>query len=144
MAEAVTRHLLSEAGLSGRVHIESFGTAGYHAGEPMDPGAAAALGRRGWADDGHRARRLGAGDLDVLDLVLCADRSNVAEVQRLGRQLASPPPTELLRAYDPACSGEGDEVPDPWGGGMKEFDEVLTIVERSCRGLVSELARSVR
>jgi protein-tyrosine-phosphatase len=35
-------------------------------------------------------------------------------------------------------------VPDPWGGDDAEFDRALALIERSCRGLVAELARARR
>ncbi|MGC8462162.1 MAG: low molecular weight protein-tyrosine-phosphatase [Acidimicrobiales bacterium] len=83
MAEAVASALVREAGLSDLVSIESFGTASYHVGERAHPQAEAALRRRGWPVGDHRARNLRRRDLDRLDLVLCADRANLAEVHRV-------------------------------------------------------------
>ena len=83
MAEAVASALVRESGLSDLVSIESFGTASYHVGERAHPQAEAALRRRGWPVGDHRARNLRRRDLDRLDLVLCADRANLAEVRRV-------------------------------------------------------------
>lgn len=139
MAEAVARSLVAEAGLADRVAVESFGTAGYHAGEPADRQAAAALARRGWSADGHRARRLNAEALAGFDLVLCADEDNLAAVRRLAGPGADPARIRLLRTYDPALAAAA-AVPDPWGLGDREFDRVLAMIEDACRGLVAELA----
>ncbi len=83
MAETVAQCLVERAGLAGQVTVESFGTSGYHAGDGADPRALAALARHGWPARAHRARRLTADALAQTDLVLCADRENLAEVARL-------------------------------------------------------------
>ena len=141
MAAAVAGALVAEAGLAGEVEVESFGTAGYHTGEGADPQADAALRRRGWPAGGHVARRLTAGDVAAADLVLCADRSNLAAVRRLAGDSAR---VELLRAHDPASDPDDLDVPDPWGGRPADFDRTLAIIERACRGLVDELASARR
>jgi len=143
MAKAVAAAMVDEAGLGGEVVVESFGTAGYHEGDGAHPGAEAALRRGGWPAGVHRARMLRAGDLAAADLVLCADRANLSDVRRLAGA-AGADKVRLLRSYDPQASPGDDEVPDPWGGDDREFDLVLALIERSCRGLVGELARSPR
>lgn len=83
MAESVASALVLEAGLADLVSVESFGTASYHVGERAHPQADAALRRRGWPAGHHRARHLQRRDLARLDLVLCADQANLADVCRL-------------------------------------------------------------
>ena len=139
MAESVARAMLDEAGLSASVSVESFGTAGYHEGEGADPGADAALARRGWPSGRHRARRLRRADLDGLDLVLCADRSNQADVLAIAGPAAHRDHIRLLRSYDPGAEPDA-AVPDPWGQNAAGFDRALDLIERACRGLVTELA----
>jgi protein-tyrosine phosphatase len=132
------------AGTVGRVVVESFGTAGYHVGGPADAGAVAALRRRGWPVDGHRARRITAEDIAGFDLVLCADRSNVADVRRLARDDMDRAKIQLLRSFDPAVTATDDEVPDPWGGQSRDFDHALDLIEAACHGLVERLAVTLR
>jgi len=140
MAAAVAAAMIEQAGLADGVTVESFGTAGYHAGEGIDPRADAALRRRGWPSGDHRARRLRRADLTTMDLVLCADRANLADVSRLAGSKAELDKLALLRSYDPGSSPGDDEVPDPWGGGDTEFDRALVLIEQACRGLVGQLA----
>lgn len=139
MAESVARAMLDEAGLASAVSVESFGTAGYHVGESADPSADAALARRGWPSGGHRARRIAPADIARLDLVLCADRANLADVMALAGATADPERIRLLRSFDPAA-GRDAAVPDPWGLDDGGFDQSLEMIERACRGLVDELA----
>ena len=139
MAAAVASALVAEAGLGHRVSVESFGTAGYHVGEGADGRADAALRRHGWPAGGHRARRIGADDVAALDLILCADRANLEAVRGLAARDGDRDKIRLLRSYDPE-GGDGAEVPDPWGCDDRGFDEALSMIERSCRGLIAELA----
>ena len=142
MAEAVAGSLVAEAGLGRLVTVDSFGTSGAHVGESADPGALAALSRRGWSLAGHRARQLKAGDIPGIDLVLCADRVNVAAVSRLAP--AHTGRIRLLRSFDPACTAGDDEVPDPWGGADHAFDRALTHIEAACRGVIDHVAAARR
>ena len=138
MAAAVASAMVAECGLADTVTVESFGTAGYHRGEAADRRAEAALRRRGWPAGGHRARQITAHDVIAADLVLCADRANLAAVRRL-----APDPGEkvrLLRSFDPQVGADDEEVPDPWDGDDAAFDEALALIEAACRGLVGQLA----
>ncbi|MGI8752238.1 MAG: low molecular weight protein-tyrosine-phosphatase [Acidimicrobiales bacterium] len=140
MAESVGQAMVDQAGLGDRISVESFGTAGYHVGQPADPGATEALRRRGWPADGHRARRIQRRDVAGCDLVLCADRAVLAEVGRLADASHDRSRILLLRSFDPTATPVDEEVPDPWGGDDAAFDRALDLIERACRGLVDGLA----
>ncbi len=144
MAAAVAGAMVEQAGMSGLVVVESFGTAGYHVGEGADPRADAALRRRGWPVGGHRARHLRPADVAAADLLLCADRANLTQVRRAAGTGTDAAKVRLLRSYDPGSSPADDEVPDPWGGDDAEFDLTLIMIERACRGLVGHLAAAPR
>ncbi|MCU1491855.1 MAG: protein tyrosine phosphatase [Acidimicrobiaceae bacterium] len=142
MAASVARQLVAQAGAGGQITVESFGTAAYHEGGPADQRADAALERRGWPSGNHLARQLRAEDLSSLDLILCADRDNLANVRRLVRSAPAGTPrprVELLRQYDPHAAVDDDEVADPYSGGAGEFEATLAIIERSCRSLLASL-----
>ena len=139
MAEAVASAMVEEAGLAGRVRIESFGTLPDHVGEGTHGMAAAALARRGWPVSDHRARQITPDDIARVNLILCAEHANRTSVMSMAGTGLSPGKVHMLRTYDPQGGPEA-EVPEPGGGDDARFDQVLDIVERSCRGLVSELA----
>jgi protein-tyrosine phosphatase len=135
-AEAVMRRLVDDAGLTGRVTLDSAGTGHWHAGEPADPRTRSAAASRG-IDITHRARQLVAADLARFDLLIAMDRDNLAAIRRLlGRR--DRPEAHLLRAFDPTAP-DGAEVPDPYSGGPDGFDHVLDLCERACRGLVEHV-----
>lgn len=134
VADVVLNGRIRAAGLPG-VSVESFGTAGWHTGEPMDRRSAASLTGAGYDASRHRARQFGPSEAGAFDLVLAMDRSHHTALAALGV-----PAERLLmfRAFDPE-PGDG-EVPDPYYGGPDGFAEVLAMIERTADVLVSELS----
>ena len=136
-AEGVFRHLVREAGLDHRVEIDSAGTAAYHAGESPDPRSTAAAARRGVVLEGA-ARKFVAGDFRRFDYVVAMDRKNRDDLRRLAPDADARARITLLRDHDPASPPESD-VPDPYYGGARGFEEVLDLCERACRALLASL-----
>jgi len=138
MAAAVLRAMVARAAPRSPPAIASAGTHDYHLGMPAFPAAVAAARARGYEVGEHAARRVGPGDFDQYDVILAMDRYNAAS-------LASLAPTrcrgkiELLMEYGERFHGE--EVPDPYGGEMRDFEHALDLIEDGCRGLVRLLVR---
>jgi len=143
-AEGVMRRLVREAGLEDRFELDSAGTGDWHVGSPPDERATAAAGRRGTTLEGA-ARTVSAEDFARFDLLLAADRENRAELLRRAPDAAARAKVRLLREFDPASVARGElEVPDPYFGADRGFDEVLDVVEAACRGLLDEVAARPR
>lgn len=144
MGEAVLRHLLDEVGLGDAVAVGSYGTGGWHAGDPADPRTTAALRRRGY-DLAHRARQWQAENFASSDLVIALDSGHLRHLQAMAPSAQDAAKVRLLRSFDPAADGGDPEVldrldvPDPYYGGAAAFDHVLDLTESSCRGLVREI-----
>jgi protein-tyrosine phosphatase len=139
-AEGVMRRLAHEAALEDRVELDSAGTGDWHVGSAPDARASAAAGRRGLVLEGA-ARTVTAEDFGRFDLVLAMDRSNHAELLRLAPDAAARAKVRLLREFDPESVAAGQlEVPDPYYGADRGFEEVLDVVEAACRGLLDEVA----
>ncbi|HUF75513.1 MAG TPA: low molecular weight protein-tyrosine-phosphatase [Longimicrobiales bacterium] len=139
VAENVFRHLVEEAGLAEEFEIDSAGTGSWHVGESPDQRSASVARARGIELDG-RARQVTAEDLSTYDHVIAMDRDNLRELQRLARGSAATARIELLRAYDP--ERDADDVPDPYYGGARGFENVFDIVSRSCRNLLASLSEA--
>ena len=141
-AEGVMRSLVREAGLEVEIEIDSAGTGGWHAGAPPDERATLAAGRRGVTLEGA-ARQIRPQDFEAHDLLLAADRENLADLRALAPSDAARAKVRLLREFDPDSEGAPDlDVPDPYYGGPDGFDEVLDLVEAACRGLLAEVRRA--
>ncbi|MEV4107211.1 low molecular weight protein-tyrosine-phosphatase [Nonomuraea sp. NPDC049695] len=139
MAEVVLRQTLADRGLGDRVTVESAGTGGWHAGDPMDERALAILEQHGYDGAAHRARQFTRDWFDRYDLVLAMDRDNLANLRRIA---PSGVEVQLFRAFDPAAE-EGAEVPDPYYGGREGFEEVLALVESASEGVAKHIADEI-
>jgi protein-tyrosine phosphatase len=136
-AEAVMRSVVAEAGLEDEVEIDSAGCGAWHIGNPPDRRATTAAAQRGITLAGE-ARQITPADFDHYDLILAADRENVADLRHVAPDAAAREKIHLLREYDPEAAGDL-EVPDPYYGGDDGFETVLDLVDAACRGLLEEL-----
>ncbi len=140
-AEGVMRHALAGAGLDGIVGVDSAGLGGWHVGDPPDGRAVRCAGRRGYNLSPHRARQFRQADYDDFALILGMDRSHVREL--LSRRPDGTPAEvrlflEFLPADDPH---HGHDVPDPYYGGMADYEISLDLIERGVPGLIAALRR---
>ncbi len=132
MAEGVFRHLVEEAGLSGKIEVDSAGTSSYHIGERAHPGTRQVLKAHGIAYNG-RARQVTQADvLDSSTYIVAMDSSNL---QDLRRRFGDKP--NFYRLLDFASHTQEKDVPDPYYTGG--FDYVYQLVEDGCRGLLATI-----
>jgi len=137
-AEGVMSKLVEQAGMQGRVELDSAGTGGWHVGSQPDARASAAARDRGIALDGA-ARQVEAEDFEEFDLILAMDRSNVRDLEAMAPADAASR-VRLLREFDPASAGAEDlDVPDPYYGAGNGFEEVLDLIQAACEGLLGEI-----
>jgi protein-tyrosine phosphatase len=142
-AEAVMRELVRREGLEGAIEVDSAGTGDWHVGDPPDRRSAEAAARRGLVMDGA-ARQVLAGDFDEWDLLLAMDRENHRSLLALAPDDDARGKVRMLREYDLEAVAAGDlDVPDPYYGGERGFEDVLDLVERACRSLLDELRTQV-
>ncbi|QCW52163.1 low molecular weight phosphotyrosine protein phosphatase [Nocardioides dongxiaopingii] len=135
MAHVVLEARVAAAGLADEVTVTSSGTGGWHVGDPMDPRAAATLAAAGHDGSRHRARQFATSWHDEHDLLLAMDAANLADIG------GGTDRVRLFRSFDP--EEPGADVPDPYYGGDRGFQEVLAMVERCSEAIVSELATSL-
>lgn len=138
LAEGVFRHLARERGLEDHFRVDSAGTGAWHVGEPPDPRSREVAERHGVALDDQRARQVRPADFDEFDLIVAMDADNLRTLERLRPGREHRASLRRLRDVDPD-PGDGD-VPDPYYGGPRGFDEVYEMVKRSAEALLDELA----
>lgn len=134
-AEGVLRHKLREAGLEGRIEVDSAGTGDWHVGKAADIRTRQAAQQRGYDLSALRGRQVQAADFHAFDLILAMDNSNLRDLQHLRPGDALTELDLFLRRYQLAL----DEVPDPYYGGEAGFAQVLDLLEQACDALVIEL-----
>lgn len=135
-AEGVFRHRAERAGLLATLLIDSAGTHACHLGEAPDLRSQKAARARGYDLSAQRARRFEREDYDRFQYVLAMDGDNLAALQRLRpREFAG-----HLGLFLDFVPGLGlREVPDPYYGGARGFEDVLDMIEAASDGLVSAI-----
>ena len=94
--------------------------------------------QRGYDITQHVARRILPDDFDRYEMILAMDRPNLASLMRVA-PTRSKGKIELLLEYGDRFHGE--EVPDPYGGEVLDFERALYMIEDGCRGLAKLLVR---
>lgn len=143
MAEAVMRRLVEDAGLTGRVEVDSAGTEAWHVGDPADRRALSTLRDAGYDGGSHRARAFDRRWFAERDLVVALDRGHQGELLALAVDSTEREKIVLLRSFDDGAAGRPD-VEDPYYGDAHGFLAVLEQVERGCRGILDHLLRTGR
>ncbi|MHA2709491.1 low molecular weight protein-tyrosine-phosphatase [Vibrio owensii] len=131
--EAVLRAKAKELGIS--VEVDSAGTIGYHAGNPPDARSMQAGKQRGYSFKGMRSRKVTIGDFDEFDMVLAADKANLADLLDIC-------PTEHRHKVSLFLShgdSDYDEIPDPYYGGDAGFELVLDLIEDASETILKKL-----
>ncbi|HGY9613210.1 low molecular weight protein-tyrosine-phosphatase [Vibrio harveyi] len=131
--EAVLRSKAKELGIS--VEVDSAGTIGYHVGNPPDARAMQAGKQRGYSFKGMRSRKVTVGDFDEFDMVLAADKANLADLLDICPGEHRPKVSLFLSHGD----SDYDEIPDPYYGGDAGFELVLDLIEEASEAILKKI-----
>jgi protein-tyrosine phosphatase len=134
-ADGLLRHMLRDAGLGGRVLVDSAGTHDYHIGDAPDPRSIATARGHGVDLSILRARQLTAGDFTQFDLILAMDDGHHTRLL----QLCPPALKDRVRLYLSYAPQFGREVPDPYYGGPDGFEAVWRMCQAASTALVAEI-----
>lgn len=139
-AHGVFVEQVRRAGLSHLIEVDSAGTSSAHQGEGADPRTQSAAKVRGYDLSSLHSRPLSSGDFDQFDYLLAMDLSNLALMQ----QMAPANHPSCVRLFLDYADSELNEVPDPYYGGAKGFDQVLDLVEQGGVALLEHLKTTHR
>lgn len=137
-AEVVLRTIAQNAGLS--LEIDSAGTSNYHPNKAPDSRSQKHALKRGYDLSTLRARQVQLHDFCEFDWILAMDRQNLADLQQLYQQAKQYYPTQVIAKL--ALMSEYDthylkqDVPDPYYGGVEDFEYVLDQCESSAKAWV--------
>lgn len=137
-AEGVFRQQVQQLGLLQLIEHDSCGTADYHVGAAPDARAMAHAEARGIDISDLRGRQIEVADFSRFDLILAADRDNLARLKALCPQ-ALQHKVQLMLDYSSAWRGQ--EVPDPYYGGARGFETVLDMLQDMSSGLMEAIRR---
>jgi protein-tyrosine phosphatase len=145
LAEAIFKHKIREKGLEGEFEAASCGTANYHIGDPPDPRTVRNALTNG-VKIHHLGRQLCTEDFSNFDMILVMDKSNFHNSSRLVKEESAQgtgshhSKIRMLRFYDP--QGKDEDVPDPYYGEDKDFQNVFDILDRTIESMIRELVHS--
>jgi protein-tyrosine phosphatase len=139
LAKFVFLDLIAQRGVTEMFTVDSCGTYSGHAGQGADPRTQMVAKLHG-LDTTHTARPLRPFvDFDDFDLLLAMDRSHMTGMLRGG---APPEKVRMMRSFDPALAGRSDaelDVPDPYYGGERGFEENYQMLVAACEGMLNTL-----
>ncbi len=129
-------HLVSKAGLEGKIDCDSAGTSSYHLGSSPDRRMMASLRARGFPAAGC-ARQFERADFKDFDLILAMDNDNYRNILALDSSGQYHDRVKLICDYAQQYSDK--EVPDPYFGGQAGFEYVISLLEDTCGQLLAEI-----
>ena len=132
MAEFVFKDMVKKAGRENEFYIDSAATSTEEIGNPMHYGTRTKLREEGIPFTDHRARQITIDDYNDWDLLICMDRNNLRNMQRiLGEDTDDK--MHFLLEY----AGLSRDIADPWYTG--NFEQTYRDVVLGCRALLKVL-----
>ena len=125
IGEGLLKHHAQQLGLD--LYVDSAGTSGWHQGELADARSIDVMRSHGHDITDQRSRALVAEDLFTFDHILVMDSQNLNDVNRLGTGTAS-----VERFVS------GHDVPDPYYGGERGFEQVYTMINEAAEQWVQK------
>jgi protein-tyrosine phosphatase len=136
LAEEVMRSKIEKYGLN--AEVDSCGLGGWHVGEPPDDRAQRTALKHGLDISHQKCRKITLNDFDDFDVIYAMDN----EIFRNLSQIAMPArkPQEKIKLFmNELYPNENRPVPDPYSGGMSQFEEVWKMIDAGCEGIAKKM-----
>ena len=139
MAELVLKTLAKERELT--VVCESAGLSTDRIGQPANPKAIQVEAARGYKPESHQSRSVAEVELLDFDLIVGMTKDHVLRLKKLM------PEAEASRVHHFMYfvpGQDGQDLVDPYGGTLKDYEYALDLIEVGCDTLVAKLSRDDR
>ena len=133
LAEGILRSKI----ISDTVIVDSAGTSGFHQGELPDPRSIAVARLNGIDITNQRSRKFLVEDFDYFDLIYAMDQSNYRNILDLARN--SEDESKVRMILNESHPNQNLNVPDPYYGGDKGFDNVFRMLDEACEIIASQI-----
>lgn len=133
LAEGILRSKID----TDNVIVESAGTGGWHVGELPDSRSIEVAQNHKIDITYQRCRKFTYADFENFDLIYVMDRSNLADVLSLAQNEQDKQKVELI--LNELQPGENLDVPDPYYGGDKGFENVYQMLDEACEIISNKL-----
>lgn len=128
------------SGLGGKFRISSAGTDSYHTGEAPDRRAIKIAASHGVDIARQRARRLAENDYHEFDYIYAMDGGHYYELQERAPKSGS---KAAIRMFLESEDGRA-EVPDPWYGTEKDFENVFVMVWKGAENILAAIRKEYK
>jgi len=119
------------------VFVDSAGTSGYHEGSLPDTRSIAVAEKHGIDITNQRSRKFSATDFDEFDIIYAMDTSNYSNILKLARNTEDKYKVKMI--LDELPTSDIKNVPDPYYGGAKGFDNVYAMLATACEVIATKL-----
>lgn len=133
MAEGILR----DRAAGTNIEVDSAGTSAYHIGENPDPRAVMTTRKHGVKIDRLIGRQFSVEDFDSFDRIYVMDQSNLQNVLNLARNEDDKSKVSLL-LDEAEGMPKGMEVPDPYYGGDRGFEDVYQMIDNAAQAIVKK------
>lgn len=117
--------------------IDSAGTISMHQGKHPDKRAIKAAANHGINISKQRSRPITKADFDNFDKIYCMDIDVLADVISKTKNEEQRQKVSLF--LEVLGDHENAEVPDPYWGGMDEFENVFQLLNRGCDAILKQI-----
>ena len=132
-AEGIMQFLIKQQELENEIECDSAGTIDYHKGDSADLRMREHASLRGY-ELNSIARKFILQDFENFDWIITMDEDNYSQISLLDQNDKF---TNKIRRMTDFCERTKiSSVPDPYYGGSQGFENVIDILEDSCRGFL--------
>ena len=137
--EGVFKALVKKENLEDAFFIDSSGTSAFHVGEQADRRMQKHAARRDIYLT-SLSRKFIHDDFTNFDYIIAMDKDNYRDILSMDKQ--GDFKKKVFMMTDFSLDYKGREVSDPYYGGDSGFEDVLDMLEESCRGLLEIIKKN--
>ncbi|NQW37107.1 MAG: low molecular weight phosphotyrosine protein phosphatase [Flavobacteriales bacterium] len=117
--------------------VDSAGTGSWHIGHQPDKRSIAVADKHNLDISDQRGRQFSEVDFDNFDIIYAMDINNYEDLREMAKSDKDTQKVKLL--LDILFPGENMDVPDPYTGGMFQFEQVYDILDKATTQLANQL-----
>jgi protein-tyrosine phosphatase len=138
LAEGIMKEKLKKAGLN--YYVDSAGMINYHVGECPDHRSIEVAKQYDIDISGQKARMFKRDDFETFDLIFAMDNSVYNQLRVLAPSEIQA--AKIHRFLDFADCQISSEVPDPYYGTKKDFEEVFKLLNESTEKIIEKFLKN--
>ena len=139
LAEALFKHKIKQLKWKQFFYVDSCGTGDYHISSQPDPRTIQSATKHG-VEISHACRQLVKADITNFDYIMAMDKSNLRNILLLSSTPANQKNVFMVRDFD--LMNPGADVPDPYHGYERDFQEVFDILDKALDNFIDHLKSS--